>query len=102
MIRPENRPAPAPRYSNTEPTYSEVSEAWARSLKEQDLRELAYECKRTPEQDREDYMVDALREYERRESLGLLKQNKTPESNPKSKKSSSRNDAQRKSRRSRV
>jgi len=101
MIRPENRPAPAPRYSNTQPTYSEVSEAWARGLSISVLRELAYECKRTPEDLREDYMIDALREYDRREAAGLL-ENKSTESKPKTAKSKSRNDAQRKSRRSRV
>lgn len=103
MIRPENRPAPAARVTaGNEPSYAELSEAWARGLSEMNLREMAYECLRTPEDNREDYMMDALREYQRREAAGLLREQKSTESNLKSSKSKSRNDARNRSRQSRV
>jgi hypothetical protein len=103
VIRPENRPAPAARVTSAgEPSYAELSEAWARGLTESNLREMAYECLRTPESSREDYMMDALREYQRRETAGLLREQKSTESNLKSSKSKSRNDARKGSRQSRV
>ncbi|MEG2887281.1 MAG: hypothetical protein RR853_09170 [Aurantimicrobium sp.] len=61
--------------------YDHMCDVWARSLTESNLRSLASDCMRTPEDQRTDDMMDALREFKRREAAGLLSdsdKSKTP------------------------
>ncbi|AVR56956.1 hypothetical protein PBI_TRISCUIT_83 [Microbacterium phage Triscuit] len=61
--------------------YAIMCDVWARGLTEQNLRSLASDYLRTPEQERTDDMIDAYAEFKRRESRGLLsdqRETKTP------------------------
>lgn len=86
MRRTENRPAPG--YAEIEPPpYDAASERWARGLSEMNLRSLTSDYLMTPEQSRTDDMIDAYREFQRRESLGLLRDDKSLEMTSRTRKS---------------
>jgi len=90
MRRSENRPSPAPSRDTAPPMpYDTASDQWARRLTEANLRSLTSDYLMPPEQSRTDDMIDAHTEFLRRESLGLLHDDKSLEMTPRAKRSSS-------------
>lgn len=86
MRRLENRPAPS--YAESAPMpYDALSDRWARGLSEANLRSLTSDYLMTPEQNRTDDMCDAYNEFLRREAAGLLRDDKSLEMTPRTRKS---------------
>ncbi|WNO27835.1 hypothetical protein SEA_HUWBERT_84 [Microbacterium phage Huwbert] len=73
LIKPASYPhVMADREELSPAEYAHMCDVWARGLTEQNLRSLASDYLRTPEQERTDDMIDAYAEFKRREERGLL------------------------------